>query len=76
MFYEEDRDIITEVVAVGRSMTSIPGGYSTYRYIDFAYNQVVLQGMDPKTALEKAAKDSSSELERKRREFARFLVDM
>ncbi|HPQ11695.1 MAG TPA: hypothetical protein PLQ98_10260, partial [Bacillota bacterium] len=75
-FYEEHRELINEVVAAGRSMTSIPGGYSTYRYIDFAYNQVVLQGIDPKEAMEQAAKDSTAELERKRKEFARFLVDM
>ncbi len=75
-YSKEHRETISKVVAEGVKMTSIPGGYSTYRYIDFAFNQVVLQNHDPAVTLRKAANDSTSELERKRKEFARFLKDM
>ena len=75
-FLPEHRNLISEVLEQGVKMTSIPGGFSTYRYIDFAFNRVVLQNENPETALKEAAKDSTQELERKRKEFARFLKDM
>ncbi len=75
-YYPEHRALIGEIFEQGVKMTSIPGGYSTYRYIDFAFNQVVLQQHDPEVALKKAASDSTAELERKRKEFARFLKDL
>ena len=75
-YYPEHLNIISEVLDQGVKMISIPGGYSTYRYIDFAFNKVVLQNEDPEVALKKAANDSTLELERKRKEFARFLKDM
>jgi len=75
-YYPEHLKLIGEVLDQGVKMTSIPGGYSTYRYIDFAFNKVVLQNEDPEVAIKKAAADSTLELERKRKEFARFLKDM
>jgi ABC-type glycerol-3-phosphate transport system substrate-binding protein len=45
------------------------GGYFTGRHITNAWNRVVLQGMNPREALEMAVKDINKELTRKQEEF-------
>ena len=45
------------------------GGYFTGRHIQNAWNRVVLQGMNPREALEIAVKDIDRELAKKQEEF-------
>jgi ABC-type glycerol-3-phosphate transport system substrate-binding protein len=47
----------------------VPGGYYTSRYIVNAWNETVLQGKNPREALEDAAKEIDKELAKKREEF-------
>lgn len=47
----------------------VPGGYFTARHYGFAWNKVVLEGVNPREALEKAVKDIDRELRKKREEF-------
>ncbi len=51
----------------------VPGGYITDRYVAFAFNKVVLGNEDPKKALKDAAAESTREIQKKIKEFARFL---
>ena len=43
------------------------------RCIDFAFYKVYLEGVDPKEAIMQAAKESTDEIQRKLKEFARFI---
>lgn len=45
------------------------GGYFTGRHIQNAWNRVVLQGTNPREALELAVKDIDRELAKKQEEF-------
>lgn len=65
--------IAQQALASCRQPTAIVGGYVADRYIDFAFNKVYLQNQDPDVAIKQAAKDSTDEIQRKLREFSRFL---
>ncbi len=51
----------------------VPGGYSADRYIAFAYNKVVINGEDPEKAIRKAAAECTVEIQKKIKEFSRFI---
>jgi ABC-type glycerol-3-phosphate transport system substrate-binding protein len=57
-----------------REVPIIPGAYYTSRHVTNAWNRTVLQGMNPREALEIAVKDIDRELRKKREEFG-FDVD-
>ena len=59
-----------------RMQTAVIGGPIANRYIDFAFNKVVLQGDDPETAIKQAAKESTLEIQKKLKEFARFIKQL
>lgn len=42
-------------------------------YLDFAFHRVVLQKEDPETVLKQTAKESTLEIQKKLKEFARFI---
>lgn len=55
---------------------SVVGGLVADRYIDFAFTTVVLQNTSPEEALKTAAKDSTDEIQRKIKEFSRFIASL
>lgn len=59
-----------------RMQTAVIGGTIANRYVDFAFNKVVLQGDDPEVAIKQAAKDSTTEIQKKLKEFARFIKQL
>jgi hypothetical protein len=48
------------------------GGYYTPRHISNAWNKVVLQGQNPREALEEAIRQINRELRKKQEEFGIF----
>ena len=56
--------------------TAVIGGNIANRYVDFAFNKVVLQGDDPEAAIKQAAKESTLEIQKKLKEFDRFIKDL
>ncbi len=73
VFMERDRKVMDAALKQSLGPRAVVGGYQTYRYFSFAFSKVVMQKEDPKKVLLEAAKDSNTELERKRKEFARFV---
>lgn len=45
----------------------------TQRFINFAAYEAVVEGRDPEAAIKKAARDMTAELEKKQKEYARFI---
>ncbi|MDD4693960.1 MAG: sugar ABC transporter substrate-binding protein [Firmicutes bacterium] len=72
-FPEDQRDIARRALANCKMQRAVVGGYVADRYIDFAFTRVVLQDEDPEKALVQAAKDSTGEIQRKLREFSKFI---
>lgn len=72
-FPAENIDIARRALANCQMQRAIVGGYVADRYVDFAFHSVVLQNTDPEEAIKKAAKDSTTEIERKLKEFSRFI---
>lgn len=55
---------------------AVVGGLVADRYIDFAFNTVILQNANPEEALRQAAKDSTDEIQRKLKEFSRLIASL
>lgn len=72
-FPKEKLHLARESLASCRMQTAVIGGHVANRYIDFAFNKVVLQGANPEDAIKQAAKDSTLEIQRKLKEFARYI---
>lgn len=72
-FPKEKIPLAREALATCRMQTAVIGGFVANRYIDFAFNKVVLQGDDPEVALKQAAEDSTKEIQRKLKEFDRYI---
>lgn len=72
-FPKEKIPLAREALATCRMQTAVIGGFVANRYIDFAFNKVVLQGDDPEAALKQAAEDSTKEIQRKLKEFDRYI---
>jgi len=72
-FPADHKAVAQKALQACRQPTAIVGGYVADRYIDFAFNKVYLQNADPEVAIKQAAKDSTDEIQRKLKEFARFL---
>ena len=72
-FPEEVKPILDACLVNCKLKKVVPGGYITDRYIAFAFNKVVIGKEDPKKVLKDAASESTHEIQKKIREFARFL---
>ncbi|HHY20005.1 MAG TPA: extracellular solute-binding protein [Firmicutes bacterium] len=48
----------------------------TLRFINFAAYEAVVEGANPETAIKKAARDMNTELDKKQREYARFITKL
>ena len=72
-FPKEKLHLAHEALATCRMQTAVIGGHIADRYIDFAFNKVVLQGDDPEAAIKQAAKESTDEIQRKLKEFSRYI---
>lgn len=66
---QEDLDVILHQWQWLKDITNVPGSYMTLRQLDFAWNQTVLQGGNPRTEIEKSVKEINRELKRKQSEF-------
>lgn len=72
-FPSEHIALCREALKTCRMQTAVIGGTIANRYVDFAFNKVVLQGADPEAAIKQAAKESTTEIQKKLKEFARFI---
>jgi len=72
-FPKEKISLAKEALATCRMQTAVIGGHVANRYIDFAFNKVVLQNADPEAAIKQAAKESTDEIQRKLKEFSRYI---
>lgn len=72
-FPEKHKDVAQQALLNCRQPTAVVGGYMADRCIDFAFYKVYLEGVDPKEAIMQAAKESTDEIQRKLKEFARFI---
>ena len=75
-FPKEKIYLAKEALASCRMQTAVIGGHVANRYIDFAFNKVVLQNENPETAIKQAAKESTDEIQRKLKEFSRYIKDL
>ncbi|MDD2431802.1 MAG: sugar ABC transporter substrate-binding protein [Firmicutes bacterium] len=72
-FPEEKLHLAKEALATCRMQTAVIGGHVANRYIDFAFNKVVIQGDNPEAAIRQAAKETTDEIQRKLKEFDRYI---
>lgn len=72
-FPDAQKDVARKALANCVMQRAIVGGYVADRYVDFAFNSVVLQNANPEDAIKKAAKDSTTEIQRKLKEFNRMI---
>ena len=73
LFPEGHLEIVQRGLVNSRVPRAVIGGYVADRYVDFAFNKVVVQGADPEEAIREAASESSKEIQKKLKEFARFI---
>jgi ABC-type glycerol-3-phosphate transport system substrate-binding protein len=66
---EQDLQSIGEQLQWYKEVPQLPGGYFTGRYLDIAWNKVVLEKKNPRVVMEQAVADINRELERKQVEF-------
>lgn len=75
-FPKDKLSIAKEALATCRMQTAVIGGHVANRYIDFAFNKVVLQNENPEAAIKQAAKESTDEIQRKIKEFSRYITSL
>lgn len=75
-FPKEQIPTAKEALATYRMQTAVVGGNVADRYIAFAFNKVVLQNEDPEAAIKQAAKESTMEIQKKLKEFARYIKEL
>ena len=75
-FPEEHMPMAQAALEKVKMQRSVVGGLVADRYIDFAFTTVVLQNTSPEEALKTAAKDSTDEIQRKIKEFSRFIASL
>lgn len=66
---QADIDVIKEQVQWIKEAPKIPGGYFTEREVSNAWNKIVFEGVDTRTAVEDAVMVANREIERKLEEF-------
>jgi ABC-type glycerol-3-phosphate transport system substrate-binding protein len=72
-FPEEVKGILDSCLNDCRLKRVVPGGYVADRYVEFVFNKVVVGKEDPKKAILQAANESTIEIQKKIKEFSRFL---
>jgi ABC-type glycerol-3-phosphate transport system substrate-binding protein len=70
---KQDIEAITEQWRWFQERPVVLGGYYTPRHISNAWNKVVLQGINPREALEEAIRQINRELRKKQEEFGIFV---
>lgn len=73
LFPEKHLSVAKKALTNCRIQRAVIGGYVADRYLDFAFHRVVLQKEDPETVLKQTAKESTLEIQKKLKEFARFI---
>ncbi len=68
--------IARESLATFRMQTAVIGGHVANRYIEFAFNKAVVEKADPETVIKQAAKESTDEIQRKLKEFDKYIKDL
>ncbi|HHY18363.1 MAG TPA: extracellular solute-binding protein [Firmicutes bacterium] len=76
LFPQEHIDLCRESLAKCRMQTAVIGGQVANRYIDFAFNKVILQNADPEESIKQAAKESNLEIQKKLKEYSRFIKSL
>lgn len=66
---QEDLSVILEQWRWMQEWPNVPGGYMTTRELGFAWNNVAIDQVNPRIALEKAVKEINREMKRKQQEF-------
>lgn len=66
---QADLDVILEQWQWLKDIANVPGSYMSVRQLEFAWNQTILEGGNPRIELEKAVKEINRELKRKQNEF-------
>lgn len=69
----EDRAVLMNQLEEDIGIPFALGGETVWRYVDNATVSVVLNGENPEKAIRKAAKEVTDEMQRKAREFKRYL---
>ena len=75
-FPQEKMHIARESLATFRMQTAVIGGHVANRYIEFAFNKAVVEKADPETVIKQAAKESTDEIQRKLKEFDKYIKDL
>ncbi|MDD2430570.1 MAG: extracellular solute-binding protein [Firmicutes bacterium] len=73
---EKDREVLFDQLSQSKTFSYFPGSMAIQRELDFAVMSVLQLGTDPKDALANAAKTTENELDRKQREYQRYLDKM
>ncbi|HHY18311.1 MAG TPA: extracellular solute-binding protein [Firmicutes bacterium] len=73
---EKDRQALFNQLAASKTFSYFPGAMAIQREMDFAVMNVLQKNMTPFDALKNAAKITETELERKQREYKRYLDKM
>jgi len=76
VFPVEQLDVARKALAACKMQRAVVGGYVADRYIDFAFSSVLFQNARPEDALIKAAKDSTQEIQRKLKEFSKYIAKL
>lgn len=66
---QDDLSVILDQWQWLQEWPNVPGGYMTAREIGFAWNNAVIDQVNPRIALEKAVKEINREMKRKQQEF-------
>lgn len=75
-FPAEQMDVARKALATCQMQRAVVGGYVADRYVDFAFNSVVLQNANPEDAIKKAASDSTKEIQKKLKEFSKLIAKL
>jgi len=76
IFPVEQLDVARKALAACKMQRAVVGGYVADRYIDFAFSSVLFQNARPEDALIQAAKDSTQEIQRKLKEFSKYITNL
>ena len=68
-YTDEEIEIILTMWEDFAETPVVLGGYYTNRYLLTALNQAILQGLDPRVAIEDAVREINKEMKRKQEDF-------
>lgn len=74
---KEDLELLIRAADVGNISTyGLVAPRLRRRYLQFAAQEAILQGVDPETAIRKAAREHNAEIQKKEVEYSRFIVNL